>query len=55
MAKGPGGTAPKGGMQPKQKSAAKPAGKIGKVAKGAPTRGSGADTDPWSSARRGKR
>ena len=58
MAKGkasPGGSAPKGGMQPKQKTAVKPATKIGKIAKGAPTRKSGADTDPWSSARSGKR
>jgi hypothetical protein len=50
---GPGGTAPKGGKQPQQKKAVKPAQKIGKVVKGAPTRGNGSDTSPWSSARKG--
>jgi len=46
------GKSPKGGMQPTQKKAAKPAAKIAKVAKGSPTKGSGADTNPYSSARR---
>ena len=49
----PGGSAPKGGMQPKQKKAVAPAKQLKKVVKGAPARGSGADTNPWSSARKG--
>lgn len=53
MAKGPGGSAPKGGKQPQQKKAAAPAKQLAKVKAGAPTRGSGADTNPWSSARKG--
>jgi len=52
--KGPGGTAPKGGMQPQQKKAVAPAKQLKKVVKGAPARGSGSDTSPWSSARKGK-
>jgi len=47
------GTAPKGGKQPQQKAAAKPAAKIGKIVKGAPTKGSGSDLNPYSSARKG--
>ena len=51
--KGAGGSAPKGGMMPKQKPA-KTDDSLAKMrAKGAPTKGSGADTNPWSSA--GKR
>ncbi len=51
----PGGSAPKGGKQPQQKKAAAPGKQLKKVVKGAPTRGSGADTNPWSSARGGKK
>lgn len=48
------GSAPKGGMQPKQKPAAAGQGaKARKTAAGAPKRGSGADTNPYSSARKG--
>jgi hypothetical protein len=43
-------TAPKGGKQPTQKTAIKPARKINKIVKGAPTKGSGSDTNPFSSA-----
>lgn len=44
------GTAPKGGKQPQQK---KPQTKrTQKIAKGAPTKGSGSDTSPYSSARK---
>lgn len=53
--KGGGGSAPKGGMQPTQKAAAKPSAKVGKIVKGAPTRGSGSDMNPYSSARKGGR
>jgi hypothetical protein len=56
MAKSGGdGSAPKGGKQPQQKAAGKPAAKAGKIAKGAPTRGSGSDLNPYSSARKGGR
>lgn len=49
-----GGSAPKGGIQPKQKAAAKPAAKIGKIVKGAPSKGGGgSDKNPYSSARKG--
>lgn len=48
-----GGSAPKGGMQPKQKAAGKPAAKAAKIAKGAPAKGSGSDLNPYSSARKG--
>ena len=53
-AKGGGGSAPKGGMQPTQKKAAKPVAKIGKIVKGAPIKGSGSDTNPFSSARKSR-
>lgn len=46
MAKGPGGSAPKGGMQPQQKKAEKPASKIGSIAKPSKAK------EPWSSASR---
>jgi hypothetical protein len=49
--KGGGGSAPKGGMMPKQKTAVKPAGKVSKIAKGVPTKGSGADTNPCKRGR----
>lgn len=50
--KGGGGSAPKGGI-PGQKKAASPAKQLKKVVRGAPTKGSGSDTNPWSSARKG--
>lgn len=46
-------TAPKGGI-PGQKKAAAPAKQLKKIVRGAPTKGSGADTNPYSSARKGK-
>jgi len=50
------GTAPKGGMQPKTKAPAKsPAKRAAKIAAGAPTSGGGADTSPYSSARKGSK
>lgn len=51
--KAAGGSAPKGGI-PGQKKAAAPAKQLKKVVRGAPTKGSGADTNPYSSARKGK-
>lgn len=51
--KGGGGSAPKGGI-PGQKKAVKPASKIGKIVKGAPSKGGGgSDKNPYSSARKG--
>jgi hypothetical protein len=44
-------TAPKGGMQPKTKKPMADTKKAKKIAKGAPTKGSGSDTSPFSSAR----
>lgn len=56
MAGKAGGSAPKGGMQPKTKAPkAEGAARTKKMAKGAPTKGSGADTNPYSSARKSGR
>jgi hypothetical protein len=53
MAKKVGGTAPKGGKQPQQKKPTAAPARAKKIAKGAPTHGSGSDLNPYSSARRG--
>lgn len=45
------GTAPKGGKQPKTKRPMADTKKAGKIARGAPEKGSGSDTSPFSSAR----
>lgn len=50
-----GGSAPKGGKQPQQKAASSKSTRSAKIAKGAPTKGSGSDTNPYSSARKGGR
>ena len=51
--------APKSGKGPMMKTGGKmpvkPAAKLGKVAAGAPTKGTGSDTSPYSSAKRGKK
>lgn len=49
---GGGGSAPKGGI-PGTKKPVAPAKQLKKVVRGAPAKGSGADTNPWSSARKG--
>jgi hypothetical protein len=44
-------TAPKGGKQPQTKKPVPAQKRATKMAKGAPTKGSGSDTNPFSSAR----
>lgn len=52
---GPGGSAPKGGMQPKQKPAMAQDNRAKKISRGAPAKATGSDTSPYSSAAKNKR
>lgn len=52
--KGGGGSAPKGGMQPTQKAPTNKGPRSARIAKSAPTKGSGSDTNPFSSARKSR-